>query len=376
MGPHYLAIALPTLWLGSMTAVAEAYFRSQKASTFLVSVGLAKLLANIGLNIYFVVVLELGLTGVLWGNFLSGIVGGVWLTVALWRKLGGPQVDRTLVPGYWRFGWPLVVYGLLAAVMHEADRFLLRVFVDLHDVGLYSVGYQIGQGVNTLIIVPFTTIWSVMVYEIAKESDAFSTYARVFKYFVYGLSLIMLAAAMFAAPILSVIAPSTYLGAADIVPIICLGYLFFSLHEHFKIPTLLNNRTISLLPVISLAAVLNVFINLALIPRFHAFGAAWATVATFAVFSFAGLKKYRQISKIPYDFARCGAAVVGVIVTYGVFRLVVATSLGMAAQVLLGSVVWCAWAFSFSGLRSGSFCFNDLGTQMSVFRSVAMFVRW
>jgi hypothetical protein len=61
-----------------------------------------------------------------------------------------------------------------------------------------------------IITVPFTSIWSVVIYEVDKQPDARVVYARVFKYFVFGLSLVLLAASMFAHPILRVIAPAEY----------------------------------------------------------------------------------------------------------------------------------------------------------------------
>ena len=348
-GAHYLAIALPTLWLGSVTYVVESYFRSLKASTFLVSIGLLRLLINIALNVLFVVGFGMGLAGVLWGNLLSAVVAGVVEFTVLSRALGRPIFDVTLLAPYWKFGWPLVVYGLLASVMHEADRYLLRLFVDLNGVGLYSVAYQIGQGVNTLVILPFTTIWGVLVYEVAKEPDARETYARVFKHFVYGLSLVLFLAALFAAPILRIIAPPSYGPAAEIVPIVCLAYLLFSLHEHFKVPALLANQTISLLPVVAMAAAVNIVVNLLLIPRFGAMGAAWASVLTFAVFSIAGLVQYRRIAVYPYSFVRCGIVVVGMASTYVLYRLFVRDVLGPSLQIITAAAAWTAWAILLFG---------------------------
>ncbi len=343
-GPYYLAIALPTLWLGSIIYVVESYFRSLKSSTFLVGTGLLRLLVNIGLNVLFVVGLGMGLSGVLWGNLLSAAIAGVFQFVVLSRALGAPRFDRTLLGPYWRFGWPLVIYGLLASVMHEADRYLLRLSVDLNGVGLYSIAYQIAQGVNTLVILPFTTIWGVLVYDVAKELDAKEIYARVFKQFVYGLALVMLLASLFAAPILRVIAPPSYGPAAEIVPIVCLAYLLYSLHEHFKVPALLASRTISLLPVVAMAAAANIAINLLLIPRYGAMGAAWATVVTFAVFSTAGLIQYRRIEKYPYAFASCALNAAGMAATYVGYRLLIRDAFGMPMQLLAAAALWSVWA--------------------------------
>lgn len=343
-GPYFLALALPTLWAGTFTSVIENYFRSTKASSFLVLMGLLRLFINVGLNVLFLVRFEMGVAGVLWGNLLSAVVIGALEIGFLVRRLGPPVIDKSLLAPYWRFGGPLILHGLLSTVMHQADRYLLRRSVDLGSVGLYSVAYQIGQGVNTLVILPFAAVWSPLVYEVARQKDAGRTYARVFEYFVYGLSLVLLLTSMLARPILALVAPPSYAPAADLVPIVCLAYLFFSLHEHFKVPVLLSGRTVDFLPVVTTAAAANIGINLVAIPRYGAVAAAWASVATFAIFSFGGLARYRRTARYPYALARTAVQVAGMIASYGLYAAFILPYLGTLAQGAVGLFVTVGWA--------------------------------
>jgi O-antigen/teichoic acid export membrane protein len=347
-GGTYLAIALLTLWLTSVMYAVDAYFRALKASTFLVSVNAIRLAVNVLLNVIFLIWLKMGLAGILWGNLIGVAIGFVLQSSAFLSARGRPTFDRRIARMYARFGWPLVVFGLLSAVLHEADRFLLRLFVSLHDIGVYAVAYQIAQGVNTLVLVPFGLIWGTIIYEIARQPDAKVTYTKVFKQFVFGLSLVLFLAALLARPILGFIAPADYAPAANIVPVLCLGYLFFSLHEHFKVPALLANRTASLLPVVSLAAATNVALNLLLIPAIGLAGAAWSTVLTFVIFSLGGLVQYRRIDYYDYPFGICAAATAGMAVTFVAYHFVSASA-GTLLQLLLASTVWLVWAGALLG---------------------------
>jgi O-antigen/teichoic acid export membrane protein len=345
-GDLYVGLALATLWIGAVAGVFDANFRARKASTLVVSIGLVKLLVSIVLNVSLLAIWRMGVAGILWGNLISA---SVVLAIQYRRFTLSHKrilVSWTLARGYWQFGWPLVVFGLFSTAMHEADRYVLRLFASLHDVGVYSVAYQIGQSVNTLITVPFTSIWSVVIYEVGKQPDARVVYARVFKYFVFGLSLVLLAASMFAHPILRVIAPAEYERAADIVPIVCLAYLFFSVHDHFKVPALLASRTVALLPAVIAAALINVALNVLIVPKAGATGAAWASVLTFALFSLIGLARNRQIDKYPYPFVTCSFVVIGMIASYVGYRALRETSgpttIGLAAGIC---VAWTLLLF-------------------------------
>ncbi|TXT35781.1 MAG: polysaccharide biosynthesis protein, partial [Planctomycetota bacterium] len=173
---------------------------------------------------------------------------------------------------------------------------------------------------------------------IAQQPNANKQYAAVFEQFVAGLSLVMLGASLFVKPVLGVLATSDYSAAADLVPVICLAYLCFSLHEHFRVPVLLSRQTLSLVPVYGFAALLNLACNVVLIPRWHAEGAAWASVLTYAGFSFFGLMRYRQIDAYPYSFLRSGEIVAGMILTWIACRFAwdVTTGLGVHRSASAG----------------------------------------
>ncbi len=348
-GGYFLGLAIPTLWLAIVTGVVDAYFRAQKASGYMVSLGLVRLVLSILLNVGLLAYFGGGVAPILWGNLVAAAIAAAVQVRTFARTRGSFVFDRSLVRPYWHFGWPLVIYGVLSSMMHEADRYILRVFSDLDQVGLYSIAYQIGQGVNTLVIAPFITIWSVLIYELEKQDDAPAIYARVFKHFVAGLALALFLASLFAEPALRLIAPPEYLPAAGIVPIVCLAYLFFSLHEHFKVPALLARQTVALLPAVTSAVVVNLVANFLLVPRMGGVGAAWASVITFAFFSGIGLMRYRSIARYPYPFVRCGLIVAGLAATYLGHRTIAVRLESVTAQLVLAVVLWCGWAAALYG---------------------------
>jgi O-antigen/teichoic acid export membrane protein len=128
------------------------------------------------------------------------------------------------------------------------------------------------------------------------------------------------------------------------VPIVCLAYLFFSMHEHFKVPAMLANRTVALLPVAVFCATANIAFNLLLIPRGGAMGAAWASVFTFVVFSVAGLFRYRRIDRYDYPFASSAALVGGMVATYVLHRALVVPVPSVTFHAVSAALIWMVWA--------------------------------
>jgi O-antigen/teichoic acid export membrane protein len=315
-GAFFYLLAAATLWMNTVGSLLETYLRVRKWSGTYVVVSMGRLLLNIGLNVWFLVGLELGVTGLLLGNLIAASLNTVVLLGVFVRSQNAFAVDAETLKGLLRFGSPLIVQAFLSLMMHEADRFLLRTFGSLESVGVYSLAYKVGQAVNTLVLIPFASVWNVVLYEIAQQPDAPKNYANVFRYYVYGLLVVMLAASLFAYPVLPVLTPGAFGAAVDLVPVILLAFVFFSMHSQFSVPALLAKRTSVLIPASVAGVIVNVVANCALIPQWGAMGAAWASVATYAAFSFVGLLFYRQIDRYPYPFARCGLAALGVAGTY------------------------------------------------------------
>jgi O-antigen/teichoic acid export membrane protein len=351
--PHaalYTGLMLPTVLMGTVEQFTSVFLRVQKASALLVTLSLARLILNVCLNIYLIAYGGLGIFGLLVGNLVASAFACFAAGWAFRRKLGAFSFDRRCVPELVTFAWPLVFTGLFSIVMHQADRYLLRLFTDLDQVGVYSLAYQIGQGVNTLVLLPFTAIWSVLVYEIAERPDSRRIYARVFEQFVLGLGALLLGVSLFSGRLISVLAASDYRSATTLVPIVCLAYFFFSLHDQLRVPVMLAKRTQVLLPVYAVAAAVNIGANLALIPVFGASGAAWASVATFVVFSLLGFERYRRIERIEYRFGRCASILAGMVLTFVLGRVVMITITEPFLSDLVAAMFWLPWAALCLGL--------------------------
>ena len=375
-GPGYVALALMTVWFTCVGELPDTYVRVRKWSGLYVGLSLFRLLLNIALNVSFLTIWGLGVKAVLLGNLITGGAMTAILCGVLAAQERRWAVDMVLMRRLLAFGAPLIATALLASVMHQADRYLLRLFLNMHQVGLYSLAYQIGQGVTTLCLLPFSAIWSVVMYEIAARPDAKQVFAQVFEYFVYGLALVLFAASLFAEPVLSMLTAPDYIEAAGLIPVICLAYLFFSLHEHFRVPVLLAKRTLNLIPVYVVAAILNVVSNLVLIPRLGAAGAAWSSVVTFGAFSFFGLYRYRRVDRYSYPLFRCAEAVAGLSLTYVACRQV--SSLSTFGGLVASAVACLVWTVLLFGSvligelrrRQGASCTHAAQTINTVAKGV------
>jgi O-antigen/teichoic acid export membrane protein len=341
-GGLYYAFVLSTLWFNVITNVAALYLRVRKWSWTAITLGLVTLIVNVLLNVYFLTA-GWGITGILAGNLITLVAMSVVRLSMVMRYCGRFRFDSAIGREMLRFGLPIMAISLLATAMQQSDRYLLRKYVDLESLGMYYLAYQLGQGLNSLCIGPFTAIWGTVLFDVAREPDPQTTFARIFEYFFYGVLLVMFGVSLFIEPIIRLFATSDYLGAAPLVPIVCLALVFSSLDMHFKVPAMLAKRTLGLVPPTLAGVAVSIGLNIWLLPIFGVQAAAWVSVASYGVFAGATLLQARRIDEYHYPLVRCGMVLLAMVASYVACAYVVRGA-SPAVSIGLPVVVWLAWA--------------------------------
>ncbi len=267
-----------------------------------VTLGFARSLATILMRLLLVIALQLGVHGVV----LSDIAVTVVFTLLLVRwfaPLIRPVFSRQILRESLRFGLPRLPHGVAQQVIGTVDRPLLRQYVSLHEVGLYSTGSSFGQGLK-LFLSSFEQAWAPFYYAVMREPDAKETFARVTTYGVLVLALLVAGLAACASDLIAVLMPPTFQPAARVVPWVGLGVALQGIYLLTSIGLNITKRTEYYPVATAIAAGTSVGANLLLIPTFGIIGAAWANVAAYAVLALVAARFSQRFYPIAYETAR------------------------------------------------------------------------
>jgi O-antigen/teichoic acid export membrane protein len=348
-GSMYYSYTLATIFVQVAGQFADGYLRVRKWSGIFVLISMGRLFVNVCLNVWLLVGKQMGVEGLLLGNLLASCVHTFVLMLVFAAARGPWQFCFPLALKMVRFSTPLMVTALLAMLMHEADRYILRTMVSMEDVGVYALAHKIGFAVNTLCLMPFASIWHVAIYDIDRMPKSNEIFSRIFGWFVSGMGILLLGAALTVHPILPLLTPDTYGNAIDLIAVILLGFLCFGLQLQFEVPAMLAKKTGLLIPGSIAGVTVNVLANTLLIPRLGLWGAASAGVLTYSAFSFTTLFMCRGLRPIVYPWSRSISTVAGLCTSYVVMRYLLFPQLSIVGQ-LVCSVVCCGlWAILLFG---------------------------
>jgi O-antigen/teichoic acid export membrane protein len=287
-------------------------FRAEERSTAFVAASLANIAVTIAATILLVVVWEQGALGVVVGNFTGTLV--VYLALlAVHREQLGLQFSRPLLHEMNRFGIPLVPAALALIAVNFSDRFFLVHLASLDEVGLYEIGVRIASAM-VLLLTAFRMAWPAFAYSIEDDAEAKRTYAYVLTYLVTIASWLALALGLLAPWLVRLLTtPEFYEGERVVAPL-AFGGMAYAAYIVMAIGVGRAKRTQFNWAITGLAAVVNVALNLILIPPYGIMGAAVATVAAYVVM-FLGMTWYAQrVFPVPYQWRRVLTAVAAAVV--------------------------------------------------------------
>ena len=310
-------------------------------------IALVKNLAGILLGLWFLLVWDLGLTGIFLGTLVASSAAvplGLWMIRKdlTWRP--DPGVGRAM----FRYGYPFVFTSAAYWVFGSMDRWLLMEMSSAEEVGLFSVAFKFAA-ILTFVIGAFSQAWSPYAMKMMREApDYRRTYASIFSVWYFLLAVAGLVVALFAREVMVLTTPPPYWPAAPILSVGAAGMVLFGTTQITALGITLEKRTMLLTAGAWMAAIVNIALNFVLIPRFGAMGSAVATLFAYATLTGSFLVWTQRIHPLPLEVGKLFYCSLIVIVAAlaplafadaGVDPAVLAAKTSLVLIVILGAVV-------------------------------------
>lgn len=299
----YFKLIFLNLLLTAGYEVPLVFIRAQQKSAKFVKLSLIRLILQLSLNIYFVVILRKGVLGILYSTIISSVLMSLYLSLDTFRQVKF-HFSMNKAKELYKYGGPLIFSNIGAFVLTFSDRYFLKFYATLSDVGIYSLGYKFAMLMSIFVIAPFNQIWSAQMFEIANKDGANHIFKKVFTHFALVLVIFGLFLSLFTKDAIRLMANPSFWEAYKVVPVVVLAYMIYGFFMMSRVGILVSKRTGHLALITVVASCFNLLFNYLFIPRFTTMGAAWATVLSFLI-RFLGVYFISQrIMPISYEWLK------------------------------------------------------------------------
>ncbi len=291
----------------------------QRAKTFSLLTLLRSVL-TIVVRLVLVMKFGMGVTGLYLADLLVTIV--IMAALVPWfAPLIRPMFSAEVLRDALSFGLPRVPHAAAQQITAIGDKFILPFFVTMDRVGVYGLAVSVGLA-QKLFLSAFESAWAPFYYATIRESDAPRVFGTISTYGVAVLALLTAGVSAVGRDALKAMTHGRILRPFDptwhdvsfVVGLTALGVFFQGIYLLTSIGLNITKRT-QYYPVATIAAaVINVGLNLLLIPRMGIVGAGWANAVAYGVQAGLGYVLSQRFYRIEYEWGRiarvCGAAIV------------------------------------------------------------------
>tara|TARA_R110002051_G_scaffold78899_1_gene142532 strand:- start:8324 stop:9556 length:1233 start_codon:yes stop_codon:yes gene_type:complete len=281
----FLVIFLLFMLLSTMHSILSDYLNIHNQIFDFSRLSLVKSLSGL---IFISIFLVLGLkfmshVQLLWMMHLMGVVMTVSIFISKYKlittsfKIG----YDTFLKKYIRFGAPLIFLALWSWVNNYFDRYAIEYFLSMKEVGIYNASYAVGSKFFLMLGPIFIILLTPMVYTQTKKEIKKNTINRYgFYYLICGLPLLIIIY-LIKDNIGNLLLSEAYRDGFYIIFWIALSFFIITISNLYESIFYVEQNTKVIMFGNIIAAVINIILNILLIPFYGVMGAALATCAGF-----------------------------------------------------------------------------------------------
>jgi O-antigen/teichoic acid export membrane protein len=198
------------------------------------------------------------------------------------------------------FGFPMMITEICYLLLDSGDRFLVQGYLGAQALGYYAAAYNISGYVrdslaNPLGLAFFPLCMELWVTKGKEETQAFIS--RSMDHFVLAGVGLVCAVSVTSRDAINILASPKFSEAHRLLPFLLIGLLVSSLAMFLKVALLIHRRTLIMVRVVFVACLVNVAMNVILLPRIGLLGAAIATLVSYALMT--GLFAWESLKLLP-----------------------------------------------------------------------------
>lgn len=285
-------------FLGYISGFFGSYLLQKQKILMQFYIGVIGTVVSVPISVYLVINMN--------DDFLARVLGGLipaipfaMLSILYIYTRGRGFIEKEYLKFTFMISLPLVLHLLGHQVLTYIDRIMISKYLNFEEVALYSFGYSAGFVLKT-VLSSINTLWAPFYLATKKESPKLvGSYVKKYIALTVFLTIGYLT---ISTEVVNLLGSGEFLNTKEFVVLIVLSYF---VGELYTIPLNVQfyEENTKFVPVGTvLSAVVNIVLNIVLIPTYGIYGAAIATVISYValfIFHFIISKSLYSTTEVP-----------------------------------------------------------------------------
>lgn len=251
-------------------------------------------------TLLFMIGFKMGNTGYLLSIIVSDLISVVFLTfrAKLWSYLNFKRIDRELLHTMLQYSIPLIPAQILWLITNSSDSFMTTHYLGSEANGILSASYKIPNLVATVYLM-FGQAWNMSAILENDSEDRDKFYTNVFNLNQCLLYILAAGCLMIVQPLTSVWLGESFQESVRYSPILIYSSIFSCFTTFLGSIYLASKETKRSMITSLFSGIINVGLNIILIPRIGLYGPPISTVVSYLVVFI--IRGYDSRKLVPFD---------------------------------------------------------------------------
>lgn len=301
---EYIGYIYLFILMSSLQMLGAEFIRARGMVRFYAIDGVFRTVLTIILNIIFLGVIKMGPVGYLLATICTDATSTVlmFLLVRLYRFISLKSATKDLAKEMLRYAIPMIPNTICTWIINISDRYVIAYLIGTAANGLYAVSNKVPTILIHIANI-FSGAWQISAVTEEEERERFFT--RVFR--MYCAIAFLSASGLIATAQIStmLLASPEYFEAWRCVPFLVMGTMFACLASFLSSVYMVEKKSQYTFYTTLIGALVNIVLNVLLIPAFGSNGAAIATFISYFVMFFSRFihtRKWIRIRINPLNF--------------------------------------------------------------------------
>jgi len=240
---------------------------------------------------------QFGIKAAISAQIISSLLAGIALFFFVKKETQGIffKPNRQYLKDVPFYGFKAHLGGVISFLHYRIDLFLINIFLNPFAVGLYSVAVALAEGMWLIS----RSVGTVLFPKLASEKDSESLkqftplVCRHVLIIVFSVAVLLYFLSQW---LIALLYSETFLGSIQPFRILLIGAVAVSGHSVLVYFLMAAGRPMLVSYITGISVILNIILNVILIPHWGIIGAAWATTVSYSAMFMISLFVYSRIS--------------------------------------------------------------------------------
>lgn len=230
------------------------------------------------LNILFVSVFHWGYMALMASTFCVNVLQIILYGCTCKVDIKTKWVDKSLFKSMFLYALPFIPMTVSTWILNMSDRYMLLFISGEAEVGIYGIGARFVT-VLSVVISGISTAYTSFAFQSVEEEHAKEMFSDVVNVIFVFLAGVCTTIALFGKEIIMLMASDEYQDAYLLLPALMFSQLAYALYTFMGYGIAFKKKSKYYFYSVTAGAVVNVLMNIALLPKLGAYGAALTTLA-------------------------------------------------------------------------------------------------